>query len=156
MQMFAYLLTTGVTTGALYALIAIGLVVVYKSAGVINFAHGEQLMLGGFFAYSLHVLADLAYMPALLLAIAGALGLGILTYWVGFRPVMRHGLISVLLATIGVLSVACGRLTPRAPGPAAEALAPSFRLPDQRGNTLTLSQLKAAGPVVVVFYRGHW
>lgn len=102
MQMFAYLLTTGVTTGALYALIAIGLVVVYKSAGVINFAHGEQLMLGGFFAYSLHVLAGVAYIPALLIAVAGALGLGILTYWAGFRPVMKHGLVSVLLATIGL------------------------------------------------------
>jgi len=51
--MFPFLLTSGLTTGALYAMVAIGLVLVYRSTGHINFSHGELFMLGGFFAYSL-------------------------------------------------------------------------------------------------------
>lgn len=42
--LFSYLLLSGITTGALYALVAIGLVVVNKSTGIINFAQGELVM----------------------------------------------------------------------------------------------------------------
>ena len=48
MEMFSYLMATGISTGALYALVALGLVVVYKATSVVNFAHGEMFMLGGF------------------------------------------------------------------------------------------------------------
>ena len=37
-----------------------------------------------------------------------------------------------------------------------EAIAPEFSLPDQDGRTIALADLRAHGPVVVVFYRGHW
>ena len=48
MEMFSYLLATGITTGALYSLVALGIVVIYKATEVVNFAHGEMFMLGGF------------------------------------------------------------------------------------------------------------
>lgn len=99
---FSYLLATGITSGALYALVALGIVIVYKSTEVVNLAHGELFMMGGFLAYTLHVMARVPYIPSLLLAVAGAFLIGIVTDRVAFRPLMREGLVSVLLATIGV------------------------------------------------------
>ena len=99
--MLAYLLVSGITTGSLYALVAMGLVVVHKATGVVNFAHGELFMLGGFFAYTLHVLAKIPYVPALILAVIGALGLGILTERVAYRPLMRAPTVSLVLAAVG-------------------------------------------------------
>jgi branched-chain amino acid transport system permease protein len=102
MLMFSYLLATGITTGAFYALVALGIVIVYKSTEVVNLAHGELFMMGGYFAYTLHVMGGLPYLPSLLLAVAGAFVLGIVIDRVAYRPVLKHGLVSVLLATIGV------------------------------------------------------
>lgn len=102
MLMFSYLMATGITTGAFYALVALGIVIVYKSTEVVNLAHGELFMLGGMLAYTFHVMGHFPYLPSLLLAIAGAFAIGILTDRVAYRPVLKHGLPSVLLATIGV------------------------------------------------------
>ena len=65
MEMFSYLLATGITTGALYSLVALGIVVIYKATEVVNFAHGEMFMLGGFFAYTFHVMFGLPYVLSL-------------------------------------------------------------------------------------------
>lgn len=101
MLMFSYLLATGLTTGALYALVALGIVIVYKATEVVNLAHGELFMMGGFLAYTLHVMGGVPYIPSLLLAVAGAFAIGVLTDRIAYRPLMRQGLVSVLLATIG-------------------------------------------------------
>ena len=68
--MLAYLLVSGLASGCLYALVAVGLVVVYKSTTVVNFAHGELFMVAGFFAYTLHVLLRVPYLLAIGLAVA--------------------------------------------------------------------------------------
>jgi branched-chain amino acid transport system permease protein len=99
--LLAYLLVSGVTTGSLYALVAMGLVVVHKATGVVNFAHGELFMLGGFFAYTLHVLLKIPYVPALMLAVGGSLLLGVLTERVAYRPLMRAPTVSLVLAAVG-------------------------------------------------------
>jgi branched-chain amino acid transport system permease protein len=99
--MFSYLLATGLTTGALYALVALGIVIVYKATEVVNLAHGELFMIGGFLAYTLHVMGGVPYVPSLLLAVGGAFVIGVLTDRIAYRPLMRQGLVSVLLATIG-------------------------------------------------------
>ena len=60
-MLFSYLLMSGVTTGALYALVALGFVVVNKATGVINFAQGEFFMFTGFIAWMLHVQFGMNY-----------------------------------------------------------------------------------------------
>lgn len=100
--MLTFLLTSGITTGAIYALIALGVVVLYRASAVVNFAQGEQIMLGGYFAFSFHVLADLGYVPAAVLAVGGTVAIGLLTYYVAFRPIIHQGLMSILLATLGL------------------------------------------------------
>jgi branched-chain amino acid transport system permease protein len=99
--MFSYLLATGITTGALYALVALGIVIVYKATEVVNLAHGDLFMMGGFLAYTFHVMAGAPYIPSLFLAVACVFAIGILTDRIAYRPLMKHGLVSVLLATIG-------------------------------------------------------
>jgi branched-chain amino acid transport system permease protein len=102
MLMFSYLMATGITTGAFYALVALGIVIVYKSTEVVNLAHGELFMVGGMLAYTCHVMAGIPYLPSLVLAVAGAFLVGLLTERVAYRSVLKHGLASVLVATIGV------------------------------------------------------
>jgi len=96
-----YLVVSGLTTGSLYALVAMGLVVVYKATTVVNFAHGELFMIGGFLAYTFHVLLKLGYLVSLVLAVAAALALGLVTERLAYRPLMRAPAISVVLAAVG-------------------------------------------------------
>lgn len=106
--MFINLLVNGLANGAIYALVAMGLVVVYKATMVVNFAHGEGFMLAGLLAYSLYVLAGLPYGVALLGAVAGACLLGMLTERIAFRPLIRASVVSLVLATAGLSFVLKG------------------------------------------------
>jgi branched-chain amino acid transport system permease protein len=100
--MLGYLIVSGITSGALYALVAMGLVIVYKATRVVNLAQGELFMLGGFFAFTCHVQLGLPYLASLALAVVGAFIVGAITYRIAFRPLMKAGLVSVLLATIAL------------------------------------------------------
>jgi branched-chain amino acid transport system permease protein len=101
-MLFSYLLLSGVTTGALYALIALGLVIANKATGVINFAHGELFMMSGFIAWTLHVPLGLHYGVALVLAVAAAFAIGVVTDRIAFRPLINSDLVSLVLATVGL------------------------------------------------------
>jgi branched-chain amino acid transport system permease protein len=98
---FENLLVSGLANGGIYALVAMGLVVVYKATTVVNFAHGEGFMLAGFLAYTLYVLVELPYAVALLAAVAGAALMGMLTERIAFRPLLRASVVSLVLATTG-------------------------------------------------------
>jgi branched-chain amino acid transport system permease protein len=100
--MFGSLVASGIAMGALYALIALGVVILYRAAGVVNFSHGEQLMVAGYLAYSFHLFAQFGYIPSVLLAITSAVAIGVVTYYVGFRPLIVQGMMAVLLATLGL------------------------------------------------------
>ena len=103
MEMFSYLIATGITTGALYSLVALGIVVIYKATEVVNFAHGEMFMLGGFFAYTFHVMFGLPYIASLILSVGVAFMIGIGIDRIAFRPLMeRNTLVSVLLAMVAM------------------------------------------------------
>jgi branched-chain amino acid transport system permease protein len=108
MMMFGYLLMTGVTTGALYALVALGITVVYKATKAVNFAHGDLFMIGGFIAYTFHVMWGIQYGLSLLLAVAASFMIGAMAERVIFRPVVNHGMVGVLLAAVGLSFVLKG------------------------------------------------
>jgi branched-chain amino acid transport system permease protein len=106
--LFSYLLLSGITTGALYALVALGIVVVNKATGVINFAQGELFMFSGFVAWTVHTEWGVAYPLALLLAVAAGFALGWAIDRVAFRPLVKADVISLVLATLGVAFVLKG------------------------------------------------
>lgn len=100
--MLPYLLVSGITTGMLYALVAVGLVLVFRSTGHINFAHGELFMVGGFLAYTAHVMLGWPYPLALVVAVAGGFVLGMVIDRIIFRPLIAAPGLSIILATVGL------------------------------------------------------
>ena len=107
-MMFSYILLSGITTGALYALVALGIVVVNKATGIINFAQGELFMFTGFIAWTLHVQFGVAYPLTLILAVAAGFMLGALTDRIAFQPLKNVDVVSLVLATGGIAFVLRG------------------------------------------------
>ena len=105
MEFLLQILVSGVVTGGIYALIAIGFVIVYKATGVINFATGELMMLGAFFCYSAMTALHAPFALALLVAALAAGGVGAAVERVVLRPLLGKRAISVIMVTIGLSAV---------------------------------------------------
>lgn len=100
--MLVYLVFSGLTNGAIYALVGIGIVLIYKATGTINFAQGDILMVAGFVAYTLHVMLHLSYAVAFVGAVAASFLMGVLSERIAFRPLASGDVISLVLATVGL------------------------------------------------------
>jgi branched-chain amino acid transport system permease protein len=99
-------LVIGATTGSAYGLLALGLVLVYKSSGVFNFAQGE---FGTVALYALYLLDfETSYWLAFLGALAAAVLFGFLTERVVVRPLFNAPRVTLLVATAGVALLAIG------------------------------------------------
>src|SRR3954470_4308140 len=102
MLFFAALIVDGALAGAIYALIALGFVVVYKASRVINFALGEWLMLGALLvAAGLNALA-LGLPAALAVAGAGMIAFAAAFSRVVLRRLVVRPVISLLMVTLGL------------------------------------------------------
>jgi branched-chain amino acid transport system permease protein len=99
------LVVSGIVTGSIYALIAIGFVVVYKATGVINFATGELMMIGAFFAWTAMTVGRAPFAVALVLAAAGAALVGAFVQRFVLRPLMGRPAISIIMVTIGLSAI---------------------------------------------------
>ncbi len=93
-------LLSGITKGSIYAVVAIGFNLIYSATGVLNFAQGEFVMLGGMVAVTL------AHFVPLPVAIAGALVIvalaGCLLEVVFFRKLRRHSVLHLIIITMGL------------------------------------------------------
>ncbi|ADI15468.1 branched-chain amino acid ABC transporter permease [Truepera radiovictrix] len=105
---FLQLLLTGVAVGCIYALAALGFVLIYKSSRVINFAHGELIAIGAFAVFGLTVWAGLNIWLALALALALMFFLGRGIERLFLRPMVGEPIISVIMVTIGLASLLSG------------------------------------------------
>jgi branched-chain amino acid transport system permease protein len=76
----------GLALGAIYALVALGFVIIYKSTGVINFAQGELMLLGTYLVWAFQRQAGLPFLMAVLLALVVMAGTG----WSIERSILRH------------------------------------------------------------------
>ena len=100
--MLVYLVLAGLTNSAIYALVGIGIVLIFKATGTINFAHGDVLMVAGYVAYMLHVAMHLSYPVAVLGALAAGFAIGVVAERLAFRPLKNANTISLVLATVGL------------------------------------------------------
>jgi branched-chain amino acid transport system permease protein len=93
----------GLGSGAIYASLALALVLIHRATGVINFAQGEMAMFTTYIAWTLMTNHGWSYWPAFVatLAIAFLLGFGIQR--VVIRPVERASVLTVVIMTIGLL-----------------------------------------------------
>ncbi len=93
-------LLSGITKGSIYAVVAIGFNLIYSATGVINFAQGEFVMLGGMVAVTL------AHYVPLPVAVAGAVAVvalvGCLLELALFRRLQRHSVLHLVIITIGL------------------------------------------------------
>ncbi|MEA2666187.1 MAG: branched-chain amino acid transport system permease protein [Candidatus Eremiobacteraeota bacterium] len=103
MHLFFQELINGLVVGSLYALVALGLALVYGTMGIPNFAHGHLYMLGAYVAFFGVTVAHIGYWPALLLAVAVLAALGVLLERVVFRPLRSAPEVNAIIAAVGVL-----------------------------------------------------
>ncbi len=102
MSLALQLLVAGLATGSIYALIALGVVLIYKCSGVVNFAQGAYAMVGGYVAYTF-LGAGLPRVVAVLAAMLALAGLGALTERLVLRPMLKAPLVAVMMVTLGLL-----------------------------------------------------
>jgi branched-chain amino acid transport system permease protein len=107
-QFTLVLLTNGVMIGLMYALIALGFVLIYKATDAINFAQGEFVMFAGFIAAGAADLAGAPFWVSALLSVAGMVALGFGLERVVLRPLIGRPIIAVVMATIGLAAVLRG------------------------------------------------
>lgn len=101
-DLFAQLLINGVITGATYALIAIGLTLIFGMMRVVNFAHGEFYMLGAYVAMSAASTFGLGYFLAIPVAIVVVAVLAAGFEWSFLRPLRNADILTTALVTIGL------------------------------------------------------
>lgn len=92
----------GLSTGGMYALVAIGYTMVYGIAKMINFAHGEIIMVGAYIAYLMTSMLGMPMIVSVLASIIGCALLGVVTEKVAYKPLRNSGSLAVLITAIGV------------------------------------------------------
>jgi branched-chain amino acid transport system permease protein len=102
MEFFLQLLFSGISLGFLYALSALGFVMIFKSSSVLNFAHGELMAIGAFLFLALSAWADLPIVLAFALTLAGSFTLGFILEKFFLRPLIGEALIQVIMLTLGL------------------------------------------------------
>jgi branched-chain amino acid transport system permease protein len=104
MDFWAYipqLLVSGITLGAIYALVALGFVTVSRASQIINFAQGEFVMLGGVITFFLLGIVHLPYPIAAFIAILIVVLIGFLMHLAVVYPLRKASIVILLMATLG-------------------------------------------------------
>jgi branched-chain amino acid transport system permease protein len=99
-SVFLQFLFSGITQGSVYALIALGFMVIYNSSEIINFAQGEFVMLGGMITVALYA-AKMPLPLAIILAIIITTLFGVLFQHLAIRPLKKASPFSMIMVTIG-------------------------------------------------------
>ena len=97
-------LVNGVGIGLVYGLIAIGFCVIYNASGIVNFAQGVFVMLGGMFSYSFLVSMKLPLVLAAAISIVAVAAVGVLVQLMIIRPMWKRQapMFAIILATLAV------------------------------------------------------
>jgi branched-chain amino acid transport system permease protein len=111
MTFFLQLIVTGLAQGMVYALIAIGFVIILKCSEVFNIAQGHFVLIGGYLGWTFLVLLGLPIWAALLAAIATAVIMGLLIERLMLRPMVGQPVLAVVMMTIALSTVLGGVAT---------------------------------------------
>jgi branched-chain amino acid transport system permease protein len=96
------LIISGIAIGSVYGLVALGFVTIYRTCGVVNFAQGEFVMLGGMLSYWLWKHAHLPYAAAAVLTIVAVCVFGLGIYQLVVAPLRRAPAVMIVLGTLAV------------------------------------------------------
>src|SRR5258708_12892384 len=104
---FSSQIITGLATGGIYALVALGFVLIYKASDVINFAQGDLLMVGAYVGWALPT-AGLPFVLAFVLTLMLSAVIGLLIERIVLRPMIGEPIIAVIIVTLGLSSMLRG------------------------------------------------
>ena len=102
MEFFLQLLLNGLSLGFIYAISALGFVMIFKSSSILNFAHGELMAIGAFLFLVLSAWADLPILLAFALTLVGSFTFGFILEKFFLRPLIGEALIQVIMLTLGL------------------------------------------------------
>jgi branched-chain amino acid transport system permease protein len=146
---------SGLALGAVYGLVALGFVLIFKSTDVFNFAQGDLLMVGGYTLFTAMSTFSLPLLPAIGITLVVAALLGAALQLVVFRPMIGQPLLPVVMVTIA-LALVIEAVVLIVYGPQEKTL-PSM-LPNEvvdvlgvRVSTLDLTVMAVAAVCVIVF-----
>lgn len=100
--LLAELSTNGVFVGLMYALVSLGIVLIYKTSGTANLSQGAIAMTGGYVTWALATLVGLPMWLAIPAALAGMFGFGLLMERVALRRMIGQPVIMTIMLTLGV------------------------------------------------------
>ena len=101
MEFLSYLIS-GISLGSVYAIIALGYTMVYGIAKMLNFAHGDVIMVGGYISFCAMFYLGLPNIAAVLLAVVVCTVLGIVIERLAYKPLRSAPSLAVLITAIGV------------------------------------------------------
>jgi len=99
---FIFNLINGISLGSVYAIIALGYTMVYGIAKMLNFAHGDVIMVGAYISYCATAYMGLSPILSVLIAMVVCTVLGILIEGLAYKPLRKAPALAVLITAIGV------------------------------------------------------
>jgi len=101
MNLFFMTLTTGLMVGGIYALVALGWVIIYKCSGVLNLAMGELTIIGAYVALTFYQMG-VPFVLSIILSLIIGLVLGILTERIFLDRLIGEPILTVIMVTVGL------------------------------------------------------
>lgn len=148
MDLFLQALTNGFIQSGFFALSAVGLVLIFGVMGVVNFAHGELVMVGAYTVWLLHAQYNMPFIVTIVVAVVLVMGIGLLMERFLFRAT-REDPLGGLICSIGVLFILQVVATVVGGDGPSKQVAPPFdgtmvlfdvlRIPSQRVFSITVS-----------------
>lgn len=108
MEFLLFLVINGITVGGVYALVALGFVLIYKATGAVNFAQGEVLLLGAYLVYAFLGQVGWPVWASVLASFTVAMAVGWLVERLFLRPLVGEPVASVIMVTVGLAYVLRG------------------------------------------------
>ena len=102
MMGFISYLVNGISLGSVYAIIALGYTMVYGIAKMLNFAHGDVIMIGGFVVFTTVSGMGLPPVIGILISVAACTVLGVVIERIAYKPLRGASKLAVLITAIGV------------------------------------------------------
>ena len=102
MTLFLSYLINGISLGSVYAIIALGYTMVYGIAKMLNFAHGDVIMIGAYISFCATQYLELPAIVSVVMAMAVCTVLGIVIEGLAYRPLRQAPSLAVLITAIGV------------------------------------------------------
>ena len=99
---FVQMVISGTAIGCIYAIVALGFVLIYKASEIVNFAQGDLMMLGAFLGFTFIGIAGMPFLLGLVLAMACMALIGAALDRIVLRPMVGQPVFAIVIITIGI------------------------------------------------------